>query len=112
MDLGALLASVAASVLTVGGGFLVARRFQKLGGGEAQERLNGIRKELDVAMTEKVDFLEEQFAGCKKRLIEVEATVERMRKERIDLKQEIGDLHRELRTLRIDRRGAKDRTDD
>lgn len=112
MDLVALLTSVAASVLTVGGGLVVARRFQKLGGGEAQDRLNAIRKELDDAMTDKVRVLEEQFAACKKRLIEVEAELKRVRAERIDLKQEIGDLHDEIREMRPDRRGAKDRGSD
>lgn len=112
MDLTALLASVAASVITVVGGLVVARKFQKLGGGEAQERLNAIRKELDDAMTEKVSFLEEQFAGCKKRLGEVENQLKAVRAERIELKQEIGDLHEEIRDLRPDRRGARDRTND
>ncbi len=112
MDLTALLASVAASVATVGGGLVVARRFQKLGGGEAQARLNAIRKELDDAMTDKVRVLDEQFAGCKKRLAEVEAELKRVRAERIDLKQEIGDLHDELRAMRPDRRNAHDRSGD
>ena len=63
-------------------------------------------------MTEKVRLLEEQFAGCKKRLIEVEAELKRVRSERIDLKQEIGDLHDEIRAMRPDRRGAADRAND
>jgi uncharacterized coiled-coil DUF342 family protein len=112
VDLGALIASVAVSVGTVGMGYLVARRFQKLGGGEAQARLNRIRKDLDDAMTQKVDLLEEQFVGCKNRLIEVEKTVKQLRRERLELKQEIADLHAELRTMRVDRRGAKDRSGD
>lgn len=112
MDLGALIASVAASVATVGGGYLVARRFQRLGGNEAQDRLNQIRKELDDAMTDKVRGLDEEFVGCKKRLIEVEAELKRVRTERLDLKQEIGDLHDEIRAVRPDRRGATDRSDD
>lgn len=107
-----MLASVFASVATVGGGYLVARRFQKLGGNEAQDRLNKIRADLDEAMQDKLRVLGDDFAGCKTRLVEVESTVERMRRERIDLKQEIGDLHRELRKLRVDRKGALDRTDD
>lgn len=112
MDLTALLVSVAASVATVGGGLLVARRFQRLGGGEAQERLNLIRKELDDAMADKLRLMAEDFAGCKKRLGEVEAELKRVRAERIDLKQEIMDLHRELRALHPDRRNAKDRDGD
>lgn len=97
---------------TVGGGYLVARRFQKLGGGDAQLRLNAIRKELDDAMTDKVQLLETDFASCKTRLVEVESQMKRMRAERIDLKQEVRDLHDELRKLRPDRHGAKDRADD
>lgn len=104
--------SVLASVSTVGGGFLVARRFQKLGGNEAQDRLNQIRAELDHAMSEKVRVLDEQFVGCKRRLIEVEAELKRVRAERIDLKQEIGDLHAELREMRDRPRGSKARADD
>ena len=112
MDIAALLASVTVSVGTVVAGYLVARRFQKLGGGEAQERLNRIRAELDDAMSEKVRVLEEQFRACKERLVEVEKQLTKVRQERIDLKQEIGDLHDEIRVLRPDRRGAKDRTSD
>ncbi len=100
MDLTVLIVSVAASVTTVGGGLLVARRFQRLGGGEAQERLNAIRKELDDAMSDKVRVLDEEFSFCKKRLLEVEIDVKRLRSDRIDLKQEIGDLHEEIRKLR------------
>ncbi len=111
MDLTALVASVIVSVGTVGAGYLVARRFQKLGGGEAQERLNTIRKELDDAMAEKVRLLEEQFKGCKDRLIEVEATVKTLRNERRQLRQDVDDLHAELRTMR-NRTGAKDRASD
>lgn len=112
MDLAALLASVAVSVGTVVTGFLVARRFQKLGGGAAQERLNTIRKELDDAMNDKLRLLGDDFSACKTRLVEVEGQLKAMRKERIALKQEIADLHAELRQLRVDRRGAKDRVDD
>lgn len=123
MDVGALVASVLASVATVGGGYLVARRFQKLGGGAAQDRLNKIREEVAKAAEERVDQLEEQFQGCKVRLVEVEGTVRKLEddaaaaakrwsRERIDLKQEITDLHHELRKLRTDRRGAADRSDD
>jgi hypothetical protein len=111
VDLTALIASVIVSVGTVGAGYLVARRFQKLGGGEAQERLNTIRKDLDDAMAEKVRLLEEQFQGCKKRLIEVEGSVTTLRAERRQLKQDVDDLHDEIRILRPDRRGAKDRSD-
>lgn len=90
----------------------MARRFQKLGGGEAQERLNAIRKDLDDAMTQKVNLLEEQFTGCKKRLVEVEDTLAAMRRERRDLRQEVYDLTKELRQMRPNRVGAKDRKDD
>lgn len=112
MDVLPLIASVAVSVLTVLTGGAVARRFQKLGGGEAQDRLNVIRKELDDAMGDKVRLLQEQFDGCKKRLVEVEASLTTIRAERRELRGEISDLHAELRRLRPDRRGAKDRGDD
>ena len=123
MDIGALLASVIASVGVVGSGYLVARRFQKLGGGEAQERLNKIRAELDAAQAEKIAGLEAQFLGCKTRLVEVEKTVETMAaqavtaaskwaRERTHLNQEIHNLREDVRRLSPDRRGAKDRTDD
>ncbi len=100
------------SVSTVAAGYLVARRFQKLGGGEAQLRLNAIRAELDAVMSGKVRLLEEQFAGCKTRLAEVEGVVETMRRERRTLKQDIADLHEEVRMLRPNRTGAKDRVND
>jgi predicted nuclease with TOPRIM domain len=112
VDLGSLAASVVTSVGIVFAGWSVARRFQKLGGDVAQERLNKIRAELDAAMAEKVSFLEEQFVGCKKRLIEVEDQLKRMRGERIELKQEVADLHAELRTMRGDRKGRADRAGD
>lgn len=112
MDVAGLVASVAVSIITVLTGGAVAKRFQKLGGGEAQERLNLIRKELDEAMGDKVRLLEEQFVGCKKRLGEVETTVTAMRRERRELRQEITELHHELHQLRPDRLGAKDRSDD
>lgn len=112
MDLTALAASVATSVLAVVGGLAVARRFRKIGGDEAQDRLNEIRKELDDAMTDKVSLLSADFAGCKLRLIEVEAELKRVRAERIDLKQEIGDLHRELRAMRDRRPSTRARATD
>lgn len=123
MDLSALLASVIASVATVIGGFVVARRFQKLGGGDAQFRLNTLRKELDDAMTEKLRVVGDDFLACKMRLIEVEAIVETLRtdadtaakkwsRERLDFRSEITDLHAELRRLRTDRNGALDRAND
>lgn len=112
MDVPALIASVAVSIVTVLTGGAVARRFQKLGGGEAQERLNTIRKELDDAMTDKVDLLESQFVACKRRLAEVEEQLKAMRVDRRNDRQEIADLHLELRKLRPDRRGARDRGDD
>ena len=111
MDIGALVLSVLASVITVGGGYIVARRFQKLGGGDAQLRLNAIRKELDDAMSDKLKLIEDDFAGCKRRLIGVEAELKRVRAERIDLKQEILDLHNELRKMQQPRRG-RTRSDD
>jgi phage shock protein A len=111
VDLGPLIASVITSVGIVAAGYLAARRFQKLGGGEAEARLTKIQADLVTAMSEKVDLLEDQFKGCKTRLIEVEKTVERMRKERIDLKQEIVDLHDELKTFRP-RRAKAVPTDD
>lgn len=123
MDLSALLASVIASVATIAGGYAVARRFQKLGGGDAQIRLNAIRKELDDAMTEKLQVMGDDFLACKVRLVEVEAIVEKLRedatiaakkwgRERLDFRSEITDLHDELRRLRTDRNGASDRSSD
>jgi predicted nucleic acid-binding Zn-ribbon protein len=112
VDIPAVLASVIVTTMTVGGGYVVARRFQKLGGGEAQERLNAIRKELDDAMEDKVRVLEERLKGANGRIVALEGQVKRLRDERIDLKQEIADLHDELRTLRPDRRGHRDRSDD
>lgn len=112
MDFGALVASVTVSVGTVVAGYLVARRFQKLGGGEAQDRLNKIRADLDAAMSEKLRLLEEQFAGCKTRLIEVEKTVTTLRAERRQLMQDIADLHSEIRAMRPDRKGRQDRSSD
>lgn len=107
-----LIAPVLITLGTVAAARAVAQRFQKLGGGEAQDRLNSIRKELDDAMTQKVQLLEEQFTGCKARLVSMEKTVAKLSEERIDLKQEIADLHDELRTLRPNRRGRLDRASD
>lgn len=98
--IGQLLLSVIASVITIAGGYAVAKKFQKMGGGEAQTRLNNVRKELDDALNEKVRLLTEQFDGCKGRLIAMEAQVDTMRKERIEYKQEISELHRQLTLLR------------
>lgn len=112
MDVPALVASVVVTIATVLTGKAVTSRFQKLGGGEAQERLNTIRKELDDAMTDKVSLLETQFVACKSRLAEVETRLTAMKRERRDDRQEIADLHRELRQMRPDRSGARDRTDD
>ena len=42
----------------------------------------------------------------------VEAELKRVRAERIDLKQEIGDLHIEIRALRPDRKNRQDRAND
>ena len=108
MDLGPLIASVVTSVGIVAAGYATARRFQKIGGNDAQERLNKIRADLDDAMTEKVRVLEDQFLACKRRLGEVEDQMKAWRRERIDLKQEIDDLHDDLRTMRAERkeRGA------
>lgn len=116
---GAVVASVAAAVSA----WLVARRFQKLGGGEAQDRLNTIRKELDEAMDEKLVNLRDQFDTCKKRLIVVEQMVktqkathgEAARKwviERRELKRELFALHADLHKLQPDRTGARDRDSD
>lgn len=107
-----LVASVLVSVGTVVAGYFVARRFQKMGGGEAQDRLNRIRQEVADAAEERVKQLEDEFTGCKSRLIEVEATVKMMRRERIALRQEIDDLYAELRSLRPDRAGRQDRVGD
>ena len=121
-----LLSLVGAGVValvTVGSGFLVARRFQKLGGGEAQDRLNAIRKELDDAMEDKTKLLSDQFDGCKTRLLAVEGGMRKQQErhteatrrwgvERREFRREIFDLHTELRRLRPDRTGAKDRADD
>lgn len=117
--LGAVIASGAAAVSA----WLVARRFQKLGGGEAQDRLNTIRAELDAAMEEKLGNLKEQFEACKKRLGEVEtnltaertkheSALRRLREERRDLREEIGQLHREVRSMKPNRDGAHDRSGD
>jgi len=112
VDIPAVLASVIVTSMTVGGGYLVARRFQKLGGGEAQERLNAIRKELDDAMEDKVRVLEERLKGANGRIVTLEAQVRRLRDERIDLKTEIRDLYVELGKLQPDRKGHRDRIGD
>lgn len=105
MDLGPLIASVVTSVGIVVAGYAAARRFQKIGGNDAQDRLNKLRADLDAAMLEKVQVLEDQFVACKTRLGEVEAQMKTWRRERIGLKQEIDDLHDELRTMRGERKG-------
>lgn len=112
MDIPAVVASVIVTTMTVGGGYLVARRFQKLGGGEAQERLNAIRKELDDAMEDKVRVLEDRLKTANRRIVTLEGQVERLRNERLDLKAEIRDLYVELAKLQPDRRGHRDRISD
>lgn len=121
--LGPTIGAIVASSLGGLFAWLAARRFQKLGGGEAQERLNTIRAELDDAMEEKLANLKEQFEACKTRLgqVEVDLTSERtkhesalrrLREERRDLREELGQLHREVRALKPNRDGAHDRSDD
>lgn len=106
-----VMIAVVASLLAVGASYLMTRRFQKLGGGEAQERLNEIRKELDAATTEKLRLLGEQFTACKVRLVQVEAQLKRMSDERRDLRQDVSDLHDEIRDLRGARKVNQDARD-
>jgi hypothetical protein len=114
-----LIASVLTSLLTVGAGLLVARRFNKLGGGEAQERLNNIREELDDAMTKKLKLMEDrlvvadaEYGRCKAKVLVMERIVKKLRAERVELRQEMHALHEEVRVLRVDRKGATDRATD
>jgi hypothetical protein len=99
-----LLATLLAAGLTVGAGIIVARRFRKLGGGEAQERLNATYKELNVALQIKIDGLlvalderNDAFHDCKKELDELAKVT---RRERLLFQQDADDLRTELRGLR------------
>lgn len=112
MDWGALAASVLASVITITGGALVARRFKMLGGDKAQGRLNVIREELDIAMSQKVRLLEDELAKSKERIAQLEVTVRDLRRERLEMQLDMDALHEELRKIRVDRHGAKDRSSD
>lgn len=118
-----VLAAVAASLVTVLGAQAVARRFQRLGGGEAQELLNSLRKEIVDAMEERYVLLEKEFTGCKARLATVERQTAAQRRahlvaarrwvvERREFRAEVHDLHDELAKLRPERSGRRDRTTD
>ncbi len=119
----ALVLSVLAAGVAAVGSFFVARQYKRMGGGEAQVKLNELRKEIVDDYETRVDQLEDQFTGCRSRLAEVEAAMADMKtkhdtdtrrwtRERFDLKQEISDLHDEIRTLRPNRPNARDRAGD
>ena len=110
-----LTSAIVAPLIITGGGLLVARRYARLGGGEAQVKLNTTLRGLADAYEEKLALRDGTLAemrtemdACKTRLEAMERAEHKWRAERLDLKQEVGDLHDELREVRRAIKGDAD----
>lgn len=98
-----ILIGVVGSLAPIVTGYLVARRYQRLGGDEAQIKLNVTLKDLNDAYEEKLqqrdDTIAEmriEMATCKERLETMEERDEVWMREKIELKRELAEVYRRL----------------
>ena len=98
-----VLLGLAATVAPIATGYLVAKRYQALGGGEAQIKLNVTLQDLTKAYEEKLtlrdDTIREMKAGfdeCKGRLAAMEHREMMWLEEKIELKKELAAVYRRL----------------
>jgi hypothetical protein len=109
-----IILGIISTSLTLGGGLIIARRYEKMGGGEAQAKLNVTLKELTDAYEEKLRLrdgdlaaMKAEMAGCKDRLesmerreidlaAQVKAREELWLNEKIELKHELAEVYRRL----------------
>lgn len=101
-----VLLAIAGTLLTLGAGRVVARRYEKLGGGEAQIKLNATLKDLNDTYEDKlrerdatIAQMRIEMTECKVRLEQVEKREDRWQEERIELKQELTKVYRRLSKL-------------
>lgn len=95
-----VLISLATGLAALIGSVFVARRYQQLGGGEAQKKLNAVYRELNGAFEEQINELKGQIASRDKRIKQLETDITAARAERRTLKQDVDDLHEQIRALR------------
>lgn len=98
-----VLLGIAATVAPLATGYLVARKYGALGGGEAQLKLNVTLKDLTEAYEDKLALRDETIRdmradmdGCKGRLNAMEAREEAWLEEKIELKRELAEVYRRL----------------
>lgn len=98
-----IVLGLAATLAPIGSGWLVAQVYRKMGGGEAQLKLNVTLKDLNDAYEDKLGLrdatiaeLRNDFIACKTRLETMEAKEQTWMEERIELKKELAEVYRRL----------------
>ena len=98
-----ILFGIAASLGPIAGGAFIARRYERMGGGAVQLKLNASLKELNEAYEDKLEIrdrdisqMHDEMQQCKGRLEAMEAKEERWMAERIELKGELAAVYRRL----------------
>lgn len=100
MELATVALSVVASLMTVIGGVIVARRMQRLGVGAAEERLTATLKALKESYEARIEDLERKVTELTTENRKLRAQVAELRLKRNDSLQDIDDLRAEIRGLR------------
>lgn len=101
-----ILLAIGGTLVTLGGGRIIAKRYERLGGGEAQLKLNATLKELNDAYEDKllerdrtIADMRNEMNRCEQRLKNVEDREEQWHTERLELKKELAVVYRRLAKL-------------
>lgn len=98
-----ILLGISASLGPIAGGAFIAKRYERMGGGAVQLKLNASLKELNEAYEDKLQQrdaelreMHNEMQQCKGRLEVMESKEERWMAERIELKSELAAVYRRL----------------